>query len=111
MLGILLIYFIGKRFYDLSVEYNQNKWLYAILSIVGYYGIGALLLLLVMLLDMLVFNWGFDWEKSFGMNLLIIPLGLLSVWGFYSLLKSRWKTIVVVKDEIKDIGKKTDVIN
>lgn len=111
MLGILLVYFIGKRFYDLSVEYNQKKWLYAILSIVVYYGVGTLLLLSVMLLDMLVFNWSFDWEKSFGMNLLIIPLGLLAVWGFYMLLESRWKKTVVVKDEIKDIGKKTDVIN
>ena len=37
MLGILIIYFFGKRFYNLSEEYNQNKWLYAILSAVVYY--------------------------------------------------------------------------
>lgn len=112
MLGILLIYFIGKRFYDLSVEYNQNKWLYAILSIIVYYGVGTLLLVGLMFLDLLVFEWGFDWEKNYGMSLLMIPLGLLAVWIFYHFLENRWKkSVVIVKDEIKDIGKNIEEEN
>ncbi|XCF05671.1 hypothetical protein ABI125_13210 [Tamlana crocina] len=105
MLGILLIYFIGKRFYDLAEEYNQSKWLYAILSIVIYYVSGAVVLAIVAILDMRIFGWGFDWN-SFGINLLSLPVGLLTLWGFYTLLENRWKkSVVVVKDEIGDIGK------
>ena len=37
MLGIVLIYWLGKYFYQLAEKYNQNKWLYAILGIVVYY--------------------------------------------------------------------------
>ncbi|MFI1743732.1 hypothetical protein [Thalassobellus sediminis] len=106
MLGILLLYFIGKRFYDLSEEFNQNKLLFTILSIVVYYGVGFLFVMIIAVLDMFVFEWGFDWEKSYGMNLLVIPFGLLAVWAFYMFLENRWKkSVVIVKDEINDIGK------
>jgi hypothetical protein len=106
MLGILLIYFIGKRFYDLAEEYQENKWLYAILSVVIYYVSGIVILGAFALLDVFVFNWGFDWESSYGINLLAIPIGVLTLWGFYTLLENRWKkTAIVVKDEINDIGR------
>lgn len=109
MLSILLFYFIGKQFYVLAEKYKQNKWLYAILSIVVYYAGGFILTLPIMLLDIFVFEWGYDWEASYGVNLLVIPLGLLSVWGFYYILKNRWKkSLVMVKDEIQDIGKPYD---
>ncbi|TXG35261.1 hypothetical protein [Seonamhaeicola maritimus] len=110
MLGLLLIYFIGKRFYDLSIEYNQKKWLYAILSVVVYYAAAMMLGFLLGILDVL-FDWGIDWDNSFGWNLLGIPAGLLAVWGFYIILETKWKkTIVVVKDEIQDIGKHSEDI-
>ncbi|WP_298551048.1 hypothetical protein [uncultured Algibacter sp.] len=106
MLGILLIYFIGKRFYDLSVDYSKNKWLYAILGVVTYYVIGNVFLALIVILDIYVFDWGFNWESTYGINLLALPLGLLGVWGFYILLEKNWKkSVVVIKDEIQDIGK------
>jgi hypothetical protein len=105
MLGILLIYFIGKQFYTLAEDFNKNKWLYAILSIVLYYVAGFVFGTVLAIFD-LIFEWGIDWDNSFGLNLLGIPIGLLADWGFYYLLKKRWeKTIVLVKDEIEDIGK------
>jgi len=106
MLGILLIYFIGKRFYDLAEEFEQNKWLYAIIGIVIYYGIGTLLLTFIIVLDIYFFDWGFNWEQSYGMSLLMIPLGIFAVWLFYQFLENRWKKqVLIVKDEIQDIGK------
>lgn len=109
MLGVLLIYFIGKRFYDLSEEYDQSKWGYAILGIVVYYALGFLLVMVIVLLDVWVFNWDFDWDSSFGMNLLVLPFGLLAVWIFYHILENKWKKkIIVVKDEIQDIGKQIE---
>jgi len=106
MLGIILIYFIGRRFYDLSTEYNKNKWVYAILSVVAYYVIGWILIFIIAFLDIYVFEWGFDWESSYGINLISLPAGLLGVWGMYILLEYKWKkAVVVIKDEINDIGK------
>ncbi len=109
MLGILLIYFIGKRFYDLSIDYSKSKWVYAILGVVTYYAIGNIFVIIIAILDIYVFEWGFDWERSFGMNLLVVPTGLLGVWGLYILLENNWKkSVVVIKDEINDIGKNTE---
>ncbi|MCF7561368.1 hypothetical protein L3X39_12035 [Sabulilitoribacter multivorans] len=109
MLGLLLIYFIGKRFYDLSVEFNQNKWLFAILGVIVYYAAGFIFGIIVAILDVYVFDWGIDWENSFGVNLLGLPVGLLTVWGLYILLQNKWKkSVVLIKDEINDIGRNID---
>ena len=109
MLGILLIYFIGKRFYDLSIEFNKNKWVYGILGVVGYYAIGGLFVFIIAFLDIYVFDWGYDWESSYGINFISLPLGLLGVWGLYMLLENKWKKpVIVIKDEINDIGKNTE---
>ena len=37
MLGIFLIYWIGKTFYELAEKYQKNKWVFAILGVVSYY--------------------------------------------------------------------------
>lgn len=109
MLGLVLIYFIGKKFYDLAIEFNQKKWLWAILGGVAYY-FGAMIIGGVTLgvLDGL-FSLGINWENSFVIGLLALPFGLLTVYIFYILLKKNWeKSVVVVTDEIQDIGQKND---
>ncbi|XMO85618.1 hypothetical protein AAFN75_12555 [Algibacter sp. AS12] len=111
MLGILLIYFIGKRFYDLSEEYNQNKWLYAILGVVLYYVSSFVFGMLIALLDIYVFDWGIDWDNNFGANFNGLPVAILALWGFYMFLESKWKkSVIVVKNEIEDIGKNIEDI-
>ena len=111
MLGIFLIYFIGKKFYDLAGEYNQNKWLYAILSIIVYYATTALFGIILGIL-IVVFELDFNIENNIGINLLAIPIGLLGIWGFYVLLQSRWKkAVVLIKDEIQDIGKSSEELS
>jgi len=37
MLGIFLIYFIGKKFAELAEQYDRHKWGYGILGVVAYY--------------------------------------------------------------------------
>lgn len=37
MLGLLLIYFLGKYFYDLALQYNKPPWKYAVIGILSYY--------------------------------------------------------------------------
>lgn len=38
MLGILLLFFIGKYFYKLAEKFKKSQWGYTILGVVTYYG-------------------------------------------------------------------------
>lgn len=90
MLGLLLLYYVGKAFYNLAIANNKNGWLFGILGVVVYYGgifIGQVLIILVYTL----------WLKEDveGLNnmliaLMSIPVGILTCWGFYALLKRSW---------------------
>ena len=92
MLGILLIYWIGKYFYQLAEKFNQNKWLYAIFGIL--LGIGDA-----------IFDLGINFEENLGLDLLGIPIGALACYLFYLLLEKVWKRDVVIgTDSIQDIG-------
>ena len=64
MLGILLIYFIGKSFYTLAETHNRSRWTFAIIGIVTYY---ASLFLGAIILGLLthVFGYYMDFENDF----------------------------------------------
>ena len=105
MLGLLLIFFIGKYFYELAQDYYKHRWLYAILGIIVYYAAGAFFVVVVGLADLL-FGLNVNWENTMGWNLLGIPIGIAADYGFYILLKRKWeKETNIPKDEIMDIGK------
>lgn len=108
MLGIVFLYFIGKYFYKLAEEFNKNKWLFAVLGIVVYYAgtmIGGVILAI---LDELV-GIGFDWDNNLLLGLVALPFGIATAYLFYYLLKKQWeKTVVIVTDEIQDIGRPLD---
>jgi hypothetical protein len=109
MLGILLIYFLGKYFFDLADKYDKNKWLYAILGVVSYYFgsivIGGVVLALV---DILV-DLGINWDSNIGLSFMLLPFGIATSYLFYYLLKRNWrKSVVVATDEIQNIGKPQD---
>lgn len=108
MLSILLIYFIGKPFYDLSTNYDKNKWVFAILGVVTYY-LGTFIGGIVLgLLDVLL-NVGFDWDNRLLLGIMAIPFGILTCYGLYVILKKKWQREALYKkneiDEIDDIGK------
>ena len=107
MLGLLLIYFIGKYFYDLAAEFEKNKWLYAILGVVMYY-VGTFIGGLILgVLDALM-ELGIDWDNNLLLGLLGLPFGIAASYLFYYLLKSWSKSVVLVKDEINEIGKEVN---
>lgn len=110
MLGLLLIFFIGRYFYRLAEDYAQNKWLFAFLGIVMYYAAGIVFGVALGLMD-LIFGWNLDFDNMFGINLLGIPIGIAACYGFYVLLEKKWKkSVILVKDEIEDIGKTAEEI-
>lgn len=90
MLGILLIYFIGKAFYDLAQEHNKNKWVFAILGVVSYYGGTIIAGVSFALLAELGVTDFFIELPEFGLSLLAIPFGILTCWAFYKILSSNW---------------------
>lgn len=106
MLGLLLIYFVGKKFYDLADNYNRSKWGFAILGILSYYvgllaGAFCLGLALALAFDMMAL----DSTEELLVSLISIPIGILTCWGFYKLLESNWrKTSRQGFDQILDAG-------
>jgi hypothetical protein len=80
MISLLFLYFIGKAFYTLADNFNKNKWLFAIL--------GAIY----------VYNGTNEAEElsGFSLSLFCLPLGILTCWIFYIVLKSQWKKADIV---------------
>lgn len=105
MLGIVFIYFIGKYFYELAISFNKNKWVYAVLGVLSYYGGTLVMGVALGILDGL-FAIGIDWDDNFYINLLAIPFGIGSTYLFYYLLKRKWSSEEVDRESIEDIGKK-----
>ncbi|NUO00713.1 MAG: hypothetical protein HUU01_08855 [Saprospiraceae bacterium] len=90
MLGIILLYFIGRGFYRLAETYGKNKWGLALAGIASYYVgtfIGGIAIVFF-------YEWvlviSIDTLSDLGMGLLALPFGLLACWGFYTLLEKRW---------------------
>ena len=105
MLRLILIFFIGKYFYELAQEYEKKRWLYAILGIVVYYAAGAVFGVILGLADVIL-GLGIDWDNSLGLNLLGLPIGIAADYIFYQYLKKTWeKERGNPADEIMDIGK------
>ncbi|MDG5492133.1 hypothetical protein [Psychroserpens sp. SPM9] len=105
MLGILLIFFIGKYFYKLAEKFKQNKWLFAILGVVVYY-VGTFIAgILLGVFDELL-SLGIDWDNTLLLTFLAVPFGIGAAYLFYFILNKKWeKTIIINENEIQDIGK------
>lgn len=90
MLGIILIIFMARQFYNLAFDYNKSKWGWAILSIVIFYGIQFIVALI------LVFALGLDDSQKYSRDYFIVLISSLmaSIVGafvLYRYLKQRWE--------------------
>ena len=91
ILGLLLLYWLGKYFYKLAEEYQKNQWGFAILGVVSYYvGIYASAILIGIITEIVSpdFFVGFN-ETVFA--LILIPFGLLCCYLLYNYLEKTWK--------------------
>ena len=91
MLEILLVIFIGRKFYELADKHGRNKWGFGVLGVVSTY---AILTLVSFLGAILIAMFRPEWLYS--MNDLVfviicIPFALLGVWGLYTGLKKSWE--------------------
>ena len=107
MIGIILIYFIWKRFADLAFKYNHKKWIYGLLGVIVYYA-GCLLGGLILGLLSVIINFVIDWENNLLMSIIALPFGLVTCYGTYYFLEKKWEKEFVVMDSNDDIGKITE---
>lgn len=91
MLGLLLIYFLGKKFYDLAFDNKRKPWAYAILGIVTYYGSLLLFGFVLGIILALTGNISFIEGHDLLFSLMSIPIGLLSAYILYKVLEKNWK--------------------
>ncbi len=92
MIGILLLFFITRMFYRLADTYKRSKWLYAILSIVVYYGVTILFYFIVRVIISLNPNTLLSADEELILGLVGIPFGLGALWLLYTLLKRNWSS-------------------
>ena len=112
MLGFILMYFVGKAFYNMAKKHEQSGWLYAILGVLSYYAglvLGGVLLGVILGLFYPEF---IESSSELFLGLLTIPMGILCCWGFYQILKVKWEKEFAEKErnkpKISDIGKREE---
>lgn len=103
MIGLILIYFIGRQFYFLAQDHRNNRWLFAILGIGSYY-MGTMIFTFTIALLANYFEFFFDLmhKTQFVQGLMSMPMGLLCCWIFFHMLRSSWQKRKIGKLEILD---------
>ena len=105
MLGLVLLYFIGRYFYRLAEKYKKNKWLFAIIGVATYYA-GTFVAGIILALLNEFLGLSIDWDNDLLLSVLALPFGILATYALYYFLNKNWeKHVVFVEDEIQDIGK------
>lgn len=102
MLGYVLIFFLGKWFYDLAKKFDKSKWLFALLGIAVYYA-GTFLAGIIIGLLAVAFDFYAILElPDVALGLIALPFGLLAAWGFRKILIQNWQKKVIVDDQLLD---------
>ena len=100
MLGIILLYFVGKMFYDLVGKYKNDKtarWIYAIIAVISYYS-GTFLGGVLLGLGEVYGLWYISDLNDLVLGFIALPFGILTVVVFYQILKRN----LAKKKEVQD---------
>ncbi len=109
MLGLLLLFWIGKYFYKLADKFDKNKWGFAILGIVAYYGGTIIFALLFMILGEVISPGYIDTFNETLLSLLALPFGVLTCYLLYKYLAKTWKkNAPSIDSDIAEIGKASE---
>jgi hypothetical protein len=95
MLGLILVFYLGKQFYKLAELYDKNKWMFALLGVVSYYLGFFFFGVLIGVWSIYIGNESIFETSDFVLGLMGIPFGLLTTWLFYFLLKKNWSKVEV----------------
>ncbi len=113
MIGIFLIYWVGKKYYDLAIIHGRSPWGFAILAVAIYYGSQFFIGVIIAIIWPEFFeNMSYSEEKI--INISGIPIGL-GVWYLnYLYLKKKWEangelSMEDYESEIEKIGKEEEL--
>ncbi|HEY5748060.1 MAG TPA: hypothetical protein VIU12_18445 [Chryseolinea sp.] len=98
MLGLVLIYWVGKAFYLLAERNGKNVWGHAILGVVIYYG-GMLFSAAIIGVLLGIFEVSLGTFFDLLITLMAIPFGLLSCWIAFRYLEDRWENVAGDNEE------------
>lgn len=98
MLSIVLLYFIGKAFYDLAGNHNRNKWGMTIAGLATFFGSQVVLGFVMYMFMEVDIEGNLIAMSEVALNFLAIAVGALMTWAFYELLKHNWKNTSTVSD-------------
>lgn len=105
MLGLVLLYWIGKYFYKLAEEYNKSKWGFAILGVIVYYGGILVFSFAVGIMAEIISPGFFDTFNETLFGFLMLPFGILSCYILYKYLEKNWeKNKPNINEQINEIG-------
>ncbi len=109
MLGIFIIYWIGRKFYDLAAIHNRSPWGWAILGVVVYYGTQLLFGMLAYLASPSTFD-NMDKGSELMFNLVGVAVGALVWYVFLQYITKKWEneseqTYENINDKIDNIGR------
>lgn len=102
MLGLLLIYFIGRNFFKLAEKYEKHKWGAAIGGVVSYYGGTFVFGIAYALIVEFVLDGSIDDTSDLLLGVMALPFGLLSCYLVYQLLKRNWSKNAVPDSDSLD---------
>jgi uncharacterized membrane protein HdeD (DUF308 family) len=91
MLGLILLYWVGKYFYQLAERNNRSKWGFAVLGILSYYAGIVLFGFLAGIILEITYPGFVEEGNDFLIGIMIIPFGILTCYGTYKLLENRWE--------------------
>ena len=90
MLGLVLLYFLGKAFYDLAGKFDRNQWGYALLGIASYYAGSFIAGVIIYVCYDMFFYSDMGEISERGLSLIALPFGLLAALGVYKYLARRF---------------------
>ena len=96
MLGLLLLYWIGKYYYKLAEKYNRSRWGFAILGIVAYYGGVIVFGMIVGIIIEIVSPGYIETMNDLLLSVIIMPFGILSTYLLYKLIENRLENKYVI---------------
>jgi hypothetical protein len=107
MIAIIILIFIGKKFYELAGNYEKSQWGVALLGVASYYAgafiVGMILAVILIANDS---NW-LETTDRFSLALIELPFGGLSCYLLYTFLEKKWeKEKPKIDDTINQIGNK-----
>ena len=108
MLGLVLIFFVGKYFYDLAGRYDKSEWGFAVLGVIVYYAGTFLVGIIIGILGEFGVVDQIEEIPTMVLSVLAIPAGMLTAYLTYRYLENRWdRPVYEPPSEVLD----SDLIN